>query len=137
MIDDPRLDIDLAVRKAWTEKLFDIGAVYTAIVNDTKGARPMKWKAEQLKTQKARIDETAMAEILEINRMYDELLSRTSGLYREVSNWMGPITADQQSQLNYYTTVQQSLSKRIDQLQSVHLPKWNKKLPKENRFNLD
>lgn len=134
--DDPRLDVDLAVRKAWTAKLFEIGKIYENIVADTKVARPIMWKADQLKKDGANINEEAMAEITEINRMYDELLSRTSSLYREVGGWVGPMTNDQQLQMNYFNEVQQRLSKRTDALQKNLLPKWNKKLDKEQRFEI-
>jgi len=137
IVDDPRLDIDLAVRKAWTATLFDIGDLYSTIVEDTKTARPLKWKAEKLKKQGSKINEEAMAEIMEINRMYDELLSRTGSLYRSVGDWMGPMTADQRSQMNYYAEVQERLSRRMDTLKEDMLPKWNKKLDKAYRFEID
>lgn len=137
IVDDPRLDLDLAVRKAWTATLFEIGDLYSRIVKDTKTARPLKWKAEKLKKQGAKINEIASDEIFEINRMYDELLSRTAGLYRSVGNWMGPMTGDQQSQLNYYSEVQKELSQRMELLVKEKLPKWNKKLDKKDRFEID
>jgi hypothetical protein len=137
IVDDPRMDIDLSVRKTWTATLFDIGDLYSVIVEDTKTARPLKWKAEKLKKQGSKIDEAAMAEIMEINRMYDELLSRTGSLYRSVGDWMGPMTADQRSQMTYYAEVQERLSKRMDTLIHEMLPKWNKKLDKVYRFEID
>lgn len=135
--DDPRIEIDLAVRKAWTATLFDIGDIYESIIADTKIARPLKWKADKLKKEGAKINEEAMVEITEINRMYDELLSRTGSLYRQVGGWMGPMTADQQSQMTYYTEVQQRLSKRLNDLQDNLIPKWNKKLDKDKRFAVE
>lgn len=137
IVDDPRLDIDLAVRKAWTNSLFEIGDLYQRIVNDTKTVRPLFWKTEKLQEQKAWIHTAALAELTELNRMYDELLNRTTGLYREVSSWMGPMTADQHSQMEYYAAMQQQLSTRTEALINEQLPKWNKKLPKDNRFDLD
>ena len=137
IVDDPRLDIDLSVRKAWTATLFDIGDLYSVIVEDTKTARPLKWKAEKLKKQGSKINEEAMAEIMEINRMYDELLSRTGSLYRSAGSWMGPMTTDQETRMTYYAEVQERLSTRMDTLINELLPKWNKKLDKVYRFEID
>ena len=47
------------------------------------------------------------------------------------------MTADQHSQMEYYAAMQQQLSTRTEALINEQLPKWNKKLPKENRFDLD
>ncbi|MEM6379388.1 MAG: hypothetical protein AAF705_14355, partial [Bacteroidota bacterium] len=100
--DDPRVDIDLAVRKMWTKEQFKVGELYTDIVTDMKVVRPLKWKMEALEEEKKTINEAASAEIKELNRMYDELLSRTGSVYRQLGGWMGPMTADQQAQFSYY-----------------------------------
>jgi photosystem II stability/assembly factor-like uncharacterized protein len=132
--DDPRVDINLAVRKAWTKDQFKIGELYTAIVEDMKVIRPMKWKMEELKEEKKTINEAASAEITELNRMYDELMSRTGSLYRELGGWMGPMTADQQAQFEYYGDARKRLELRTQTMIKEMIPKWNKKLDKEDRF---
>lgn len=132
--DDPRVDVDLAVRKAWTKELFKIGDLYGQIVKDMKVVRPLMWKMEALKEEKKTINEAASAEIKELNRMYDELLSRTGSVYRQLGDWMGPMTADQEAQLSYYSTTRTKLVKRTERLMEEMIPKWNKKLDKEDRF---
>ncbi|GAB5553886.1 MAG: hypothetical protein Sapg2KO_34770 [Saprospiraceae bacterium] len=132
--DDPRVDVDLAVRKAWTKELFKIGDLYGQIVKDMKVVRPLMWKMEALQEEKKTINEAASAEIKELNRMYDELLSRTGSVYRQLGGWMGPMTADQASQLSYYSATRSKLVKRTEKLMDEMIPKWNKKLDKEDRF---
>lgn len=132
--DDPRVDVDLAVRKAWTKELFKIGDLYGQIVKDMKVVRPLMWKMEALEEEKKTINEAASAEIKELNRMYDELLSRTGSVYRQLGGWMGPMTADQASQLSYYGATRSKLVKRTEKLMDEMIPKWNKKLDKEDRF---
>ncbi|MEO0338330.1 MAG: hypothetical protein AAF242_03860, partial [Bacteroidota bacterium] len=135
--DDPRLDIDIAVRKSWSKQLDDIAGLYGEIKTEVNKLRPMLWKVETFEKEKKKVNQDAAAEFKELNRMADQLLSRTSSLYRQVGGWMGPMTQDQASQMSYYQKMIREVTTRREGLMESVIPKWNKKLDKEDRFAVD
>ena len=135
--DDPRLDIDIAVRKSWSQQLDQITELYKEIKTEANQLRPMLWKIDQFEEEKKKINKDAATEVKELNRMADELLSRTRSLGRQVSGWMGPMTQDQASQMHYYQEMLAQVSSRRKALLETAIPKWNKKLDKEDRFLVD
>ena len=134
--DDPRVDIDMAIRTDWTETLFSIGELYEGIVADMKEIMPAKHPIDTLRKQRD-LDEEALTEIDELARMYDELVSRTRTLYFDVSDWMGPMTGDQHAQMTYYTEMKNTLATRAKRFVEEQLPRINRKLKKAERIDLD
>ncbi|NRB61761.1 MAG: hypothetical protein HRU40_01805 [Saprospiraceae bacterium] len=137
MSDDPRISIDISDRTDWVENQFEVGALYEGIVGDMKGILPLKVKLDTLMMQHTNMDNSLLDEMNEMQRMYTELLSRTSSLLRAVGNWMGPMTDDQHSRLDYYRTVRTQLATRTNRIKEVMIPKLNKKLKKDERILLE
>lgn len=130
--DDPRLEVNIEQRKQWTQSLLEIGTFSEQIVEELETVRPLYW-------QIGKVDQLAQAvkeEARELESMYDELLSRTRSLYYQVSRWMGPLTADQQSQYAYYQEMLKKLNNRQKVLIEELIPKANKKLKKDQRIDL-
>jgi photosystem II stability/assembly factor-like uncharacterized protein len=79
--EDPRIDIPAAERKEWTDTLLAIADLYRAAA--------------------ARVDTVPQAERTSAR----ELQTRLATLYSAVSGSTGPLTADQRSQLQYFSTL--------------------------------
>ncbi len=134
--DDPRLDIDIADRTDWTELLIEIGDLYEGLVGDMKVFMPVKESLDTLRKQQE-LDETALGEVDELARMYEELVRRTRSLYGDVSGWMGPMTSDQQAQFDYYTDMRGQLARRSALFVEEQVPRINKKLKRDQRIEVE
>ncbi len=132
--DDPRVTIEIEDRAAWTETMFALGDLYEKVLSDMKPVKKVHWQLENIKNT-SKLDEATVAEIRELDRMYDELLSRTRGLYGSVSRWMGKMTHDQMAQMRYFQEMVNQLTSRKDALLKM-IPKLNKKLDKENQIEV-
>ncbi|MEL7119214.1 MAG: hypothetical protein AAFO07_07235 [Bacteroidota bacterium] len=130
--DDPRVDITIEERKAWTTSLHDIGMLSSKISAELDVVRPILWQIDKSKE----MNEAVKAECKELERMYSEMYSRTRSLYGQVSNWMGPWTADQEAQFSYYTEMLNKLAPRQKEMIDVMIPKANKKLKKDARIEV-
>ena len=100
--EDPRLDHPAGVRRAWTETL-------TRIWTASGQARALR---DEVRAQVRRIEEQAAVltletgvetELRDYERETQELSSRLGRLYGAASDWVGPLTADQASQLTFLT----------------------------------
>jgi len=110
--EDPRLVVAPSVRRSWTATLTTLGELYQAadallenartaaggVIKSGTASDPQKAEAE------AALDAVA------------ELRSRVAGLYGEVSDHAGALTADQQSQLEYYPKVLAQLEGIVSRL---------------------
>ncbi|OEK05104.1 WD40/YVTN/BNR-like repeat-containing protein [Roseivirga misakiensis] len=134
VMDDSRLDVDFNVRKAWTASLFKIGRLYEEIIDGMLGAQKMQWHLNKLNSEKIKYNEDAAAPIIELNRKYNELLSRTRSVYFGVSGWIGPWSGDQQAQYDYYKSMIGKLEKETQSVMKTAIPKLNKGMKKANRF---
>lgn len=90
--EDPRITVAANVRAAWTQSLQEIAA--------------LRREAQALSTRSAAAARSATdanrAQLVEHQRQTGELSARVNRLYGEVSGAVGPLTAQQQSQLVYY-----------------------------------
>jgi len=134
--DDPRLKVDINVRKAWTVSLFEIGALYEQIIDEMHGAQKMQWHLNKLDKENVSYNENAAAQIKEINRKYGELMSRTRSLYFGVSSWIGPWSGDQKAQYAYYQSMIPKLALERDNVLKRTIPRLNRGMKKENRFTI-
>lgn len=134
--DDPRVDIEIEDRAAWTETMFALGDLYEAVLADMKPVKMVFWQLDKLEKGKARADAATIAEIKELDRMYSELLNRTRGLYGSVGNWMGKMTADQTAQMKYYKEMLGKLAPRKQTMLNM-IPKLNKKLDKAAKIEIE
>lgn len=134
VIDDHRLDVDIIDRKAWTDKLMEIGDFYADLTEELAIVYPVQWHLVELNRKKVKYDEKAAEEINDVIGLYNELLSRTRGLYYSAQGWIGRLTADQESQLAYYKEMLVKLKPKQQQMLNDSVKKLNKSVGKEYRY---
>lgn len=137
VIDDHRLNISIADRRAWNDNLMEIFGLYGELANVNATIRPISNHVTKLENEKIKISEKYLTEIKEVTRMYRELFSRTRSLYFGVSGWTGRMTADQQSQFAYYTSMHNQLNARLDAIVKKTIPRLNKSLKGKNKFTTE
>ncbi len=131
--DDPRLHMAIEDRRAWTETLFELGKLYEAVLQELKVVRPIHYQLGKLVGGKVTLDAALIVEANELDKMYGELLDRARGLYGNVSNWMGKMTADQAAQMAYYRKMLTELEPRKKNLLD-RATRQNRKLDKTNQI---
>ena len=134
VMDDSRLDVDLNVRRAWTESLFKIGGLSEVLITEMHPAQKVLWHLNKLDKDGVDYNADAAKEVRELNRKYGELASRIRSLYFGVSSWIGPWSGDQQAQYEYYTSMIPKLGKERDAMLKNIVPRLNRGLKKENRY---
>jgi len=134
--DDPRLSVSPQVRKEWYDNLQDIVSLYGNVMKEVNTVQPVQWAINKLKADKKKVDEKLGDETKETIDLYDELLSRVNGLLREVSDWTGPMTSDQASQVKYYREMLGKLEPKKQNLIENVVPKLNKMLDKKNQIKI-
>jgi len=95
VLEDPRVQVSAADRKAWTDALLSVAEMYrgaSAIVDRVGGDR---------------------ATAGDLRRIARELRSRVLSLYRDMSQSTGKPTPDQQAQIQFYRTEFESLRRRV------------------------
>jgi hypothetical protein len=132
--EDPRIEVATEERKAWTENLLKIADLYRSTVPGVEMIRPIHTQVQDLMKDLDAGDEELAAEVGELNRMYRELFSRIGRLYGEVSDWVGRLTEDQQSQWTYYEDILNRLESRRKVLIEETLPNFNQKLASEKKI---
>ncbi len=95
VLEDPRIKVTLAERRAWTSFLREVAAVATTFAPVADRVRRSPGS-----------DSTS----LEQKRQSAELLSRIGTLYGAASRWTGMPTADQRTQLAYYRQMVRTLA---------------------------
>jgi hypothetical protein len=108
--EDPRIQVDMATRRQWTEDLLALGDLARAA---EVGAREMRELAEQVESDPA-LQEALSERSGDLLRQWNELRSRTSGLVREVEGWVGPLSGDQASRRDYYQEMVETLGREAD-----------------------
>ena len=136
IVEDPRVEMPIEDRQAWTHSMLEIGALYKKIVTEVKIVQPIgRWAEQLLKANKAS-DTKAVEEITEVDRMLAELVSRTRTLYRQADQWTGRLTADQQTQYRYYGDMLGKLRPRRKNIVENLVPRLNKKLGKKDQIEV-
>ncbi len=107
--EDPRIVAAPSVRQSWTATLLSLGRLYQE--SDALAARVRAAVEPIVKRGAAPAERRAEAE--ELLDAAVELRSRVATLYREVSGAVAPLTADQQSQVEYYPAVLRLLTERL------------------------
>lgn len=107
--DDPRLVVAPEVRRSWTAALLALGRLYQesdALLAKTRGAaEPIVKSGTAPANRRAEAEELLDAAV--------ELRTRIATLYREIAGVTGPLTADQQSQMQYYPEVLRLIGDRV------------------------
>ncbi len=137
VMDDPRLDIEIGVRKAWTASQFEILDLFKRISSDMEAVTEVDRQMTKLKRDDIAYNEAAAAPFNELNRKYRELMSRTRSLYYSVGGYIGPWTADQRAQFDYYTEMAGKLASEKTDVMKNTIPRINRGLKKANRITID
>lgn len=135
--DDPRLNIPLGVRKQWTASQWDIIELSQKIAADMKPVSDVARQMSKLDKEKISYNKETALPFTELNRKYRELQSRTRTLFFQVSGFIGPWTADQQSQFNYYSEMAVKLNTEKANVMKNTIPRINRGLKKDNRITVD
>lgn len=134
VIDDHRLNISIADRKAWSDNLMEIFELYGELAEVNSKIRAMGNHVTKLENEKVKVPEKAFNEVKEVVRMYRELFSRTISLYSGVSGWTGRMTTDQELQFDYYKSMHEQLGTRLNTIVQNTIPRLNKSLKGKNKF---
>jgi photosystem II stability/assembly factor-like uncharacterized protein len=137
VVDDPRLDINIADRNAWSASLMEIFKLYGEINEKNSKLRPIRSKLNKVKKDYKKLPASSVEEVNEVSRMYGELFSRTRSLYGQVYGWTGRMTTDQKSQFEYYTLMHQKLSKRMDDMIKKDLARINRVLKGDDKISTE
>ncbi|MGH7475048.1 MAG: VPS10 domain-containing protein [Longimicrobiales bacterium] len=100
--EDPRLEIDAATRRQWTENLLTIASLYGEVRDELATLTPLLPDPDERRPSDPPPADAATRELYEVGDLVDELFSRVQRLYGDVADWTGPMTADQRTQLDYY-----------------------------------
>jgi len=106
--DDPRLEVDPAVRQAWTDDLFVLQDLYYRV---TALSDRLTDHLEGLSEGDPR-----RAGVEALQERLGELRSRVTRMAGEIRNFIGPLTADQQAQRAYFEQMLGTLRAEADQL---------------------
>jgi photosystem II stability/assembly factor-like uncharacterized protein len=115
--EDPRLEHDPAIRRAWTETLAEIwnASGEARALRDDVRAWVERVDAEENPVSLASAQEE---ELRDLERETQELGSRLSRLYGAVQGWVGPLSADQASQQAFLTEMLGTLSGEWSELEA-------------------
>jgi len=113
--EDPRIEVDPLVRRQWTEAQLEIGAV-------ADGARTLAREVGALQRAVAEGDRElapdVAAQVADLARETSELSSRVSRLQGGVSGWVGPLSADQASQRDFFQDMLNTLEEEWEAMRS-------------------
>lgn len=106
--EDPRIEVPMAVRETWTETLLGISRLDRRI--EAWNAR-----ARRLNSAAQREDEGSVstAKLVDLTREFGELRSRVRRLYGAAQGVVAPLTADQTSQLLFYSEMADRLEQEL------------------------
>lgn len=106
--EDPRIEVDTATRRAWTETLLELWT----LADDARGlAREVGGEADRLdaETDRLTLDTSMEEELRDLARESQELASRAGRLYGSSQGWVGPLSADQRSQQSFVSEMLDTL----------------------------
>ncbi|MBY5950587.1 glycosyl hydrolase [Algoriphagus marincola] len=134
--DDPRLNIPIDIRKEWTASQMKVLALYSEVAEDQTAITKLDDQLEKLEKEGISYDENTAAPLKEISRKYGELSRRIRSLYSEIGDYIGPWTADQKTQFDYYQSMKTKLREEQEDVIQNTVPKINRGLKKENRLTV-
>jgi photosystem II stability/assembly factor-like uncharacterized protein len=134
--DDPRLEISVEARKEWDNQLRQIMALYSDIMDELKVVQQVQWAVEKLQGDKKIVDQVIADEVEETTELYNELLNRCRGLFREVTNWTGSLTSDQLAQKEYYSEMIGKLAPRKKNIVDNIISELNKLLDEKDKIKV-
>jgi photosystem II stability/assembly factor-like uncharacterized protein len=108
--EDPRIQVDMATRRQWTEDLLALG---TLARSAAAGADEMRDLVERVESDSG-LRETLSESSSELLRQWNELRNRTRSLAREVEGWVGPLSGDQASRRDFYQEMVETLRREAE-----------------------
>jgi len=112
--DDPRIDVAPDVRRAWIASLMSVGALNQSVEAVVVRARKAVAAVAKSGVVSAEGKEEAQATLTAA----EELRSRVAELYGALEGHVGPPTADQRQQLEYYPKVLSDIDARVKRLET-------------------
>ncbi len=135
--DDPRIDISIADRTAYTAMVLEVSDLMAKTRAASTSIRKVYQKVNKLEKDNKKLSASAVAEIKELNRMYGELSNRARSLYFQVAGYIGIMTGDQKAQFAYYNEMLDKLAPRKDALMNRTIPQLNRRLKGDDRIVVD
>jgi hypothetical protein len=123
-------------RKEWDNQLRQIMALYSDIMDELKVVQQVQWAVEKLQGDKKIVDQVIADEVEETTELYNELLNRCRGLFREVTNWTGSLTSDQLAQKEYYSEMIGKLAPRKKNIVDNIISELNKLLDEKDKIKV-
>jgi len=112
--EDPRIAVEESVRLAWHEQLLNLAELLREHLAAVDTVSKIAERLEKMPEDSARQYTELSAEIDTIQPLLTELRSRLYSLYGEVSGWPRALTADEQSQMQYFEEWIERLRPRVD-----------------------
>ncbi len=110
--EDPRIAPE-PQRRAWTEMLLSIGALYESVGTQMQRVETMEERIEQRPRASSAGTRRLRRRVETVKATLQELQRRVQSLYSAVTGHVGPLTADQQSQLDYFPTALEELETQV------------------------
>ena len=113
--DDPRINVMLGQRRGWTERLLTVAGLYESTASLLERVHAYGDRLEALAPTSALAD-ARRREVEELSRLLREVQSRILSLYNGAAGYIGPLTRDQQSRVDYFSGILNELEPRVDAL---------------------
>ncbi len=111
--EDPRITVSGPQRREWTETLLDIGTLYEAAGTLIGRVDTIEERIAQRPRASSAGNRRVLRRAGTLKTTLRELQRRVQTLYNAVGGTVGPLTADQQSQLDYYPEAMQELESQL------------------------
>ena len=113
VMNDPRITLTGPALVAWHDSLVALGGMIRTFAPRADAVAALKARLDSLPAAQRGRTAVQMRELNDVAELAGEFRSRLTGLYNEMGNWAGAITADQRSQLAYYREFLGRLEPRI------------------------
>ena len=107
--EDPRIDVDPLVRRQWTETLVRIGELATSAQELSREAGQVARRLDA-DNDPLQLAADLEAKVRDMARETQELSGRITRLRGSAGGWVGPLSADQASQMAFFTEMLATLS---------------------------
>jgi hypothetical protein len=116
VLNDPRITVGAPILAGWHDTLVALGETIRSFGPRADSVTALKARLDSLPAGQRGRSADQMREINQVARLAGELRGRLIGLYNEIGGWVGPLGADQRSQLAYYREFMGRLEPRMARL---------------------
>jgi photosystem II stability/assembly factor-like uncharacterized protein len=117
--EDPRIDVDPAVRRRWTEALLKIADMLTAAQDLARELEEATQPGDDEDTEARR---RGIGQPTDLERELEELQSRLRRLRDNVEGWVGPLTSDDASQMDFFADMLATLTADVRSASDARTP---------------